>query len=236
MKFFKTPTSEGFEDIRNRFHRLRAFTEYDGTDQMENLETSLQKWQSDINYQIAEEPGTLLHTAVRIECEKTVSVLIKYGAIIDMPALRSLQTPLHHSVIISHEKIINLLLQKGANPNSTDFAKFTPLHMACLNMAAKIVKILLEYGANMYLKIDAKFVTSNHLPYNDGQKYSALEVVMVSDLENIACMKTILYHEHIENFGQKIPQSVHPTSNKDFLKYLSNVISMNNEIEDLILN
>ena len=188
MKLFKTPTRVGFEDIRNRFHCLRAFTESVGVDKLEDLEMRLKKWLSDINYQIAEEPGTLLHTAVWKECEKTVSLLIKYGAIIDMPAIRSLQTPLHHSVVISHEKIMKILLQNGANPNSTDQLNFTPLHMACLNKAAKIVKILLEYGANMYLKIDAKFVTSNHLPYNDGQKYSALEVVMVSDLENIALL------------------------------------------------
>ena len=111
--------------------------------------------------------------------------------------------------------------------------------MACLNKTAKIVKILLEYGANVYSKIDANF-SNNPPPHNDeqdGQKYSALEVVMVHDLENIACMKTILYHEHIEDkFGHKLQHPVHPTSNKDFLKYLSNVISMNNEIEDLILN
>ena len=109
MKFFKTPTSEGFEDIRNRFHCLRAFTESVGVDKLEDLEMRLKKWLSDINYQIAEEPGTLLHTAVWKECEKTVSVLIKYGAIIDMPSLTTLQTPLHHSVVMSHEKIIKIL-------------------------------------------------------------------------------------------------------------------------------
>ena len=198
MKLFKTSTNAAFEDIKNRFQHLRTFTEYDGTDQLANLETCLQKWQTDINYQIAEEPGTLLHTAVRKECEKTVSLLIKYGAIIDMPSLSSLQTPLHHSVVISHEIIIEILLQNGANPNSADFINFTPLHMACLNKSAKILNILLGYGANVYSKIDAHFVTSNHPSYN-GQKYSALEVVMVNELGNIACMKTILYHGHNEN-------------------------------------
>ena len=43
MKLFKTPTSVGFEDIRNRFHCLRAFTESVGVTQIGKSRNAFEK-------------------------------------------------------------------------------------------------------------------------------------------------------------------------------------------------
>ena len=60
-------------------------------------------------------------------------------------------TPLHLSVIKGNPKIINLLLEKGANPNALSLSKNqTPLHYSYLNQndnTDEIIKNLINHGA-----------------------------------------------------------------------------------------
>ena len=219
------------EDIADRYQHLLAFTEREGFTHFEKFETCLKIWHSDINYQIAEEPGTLLDMAVRKGCEKTVSLLIKYGAILDMPALNTLSTPLHHSVVLENEKIIKILLQSGASPNAPDFINSTPLHRACMKGSSRFVKILLDYGANMFSKMN-DYMTSDH-PDHNGQNNSVLEVALLVVPKQLDCMKTIIYHGHIEDkMACKFEKPVHPRKNEEFMKYLDNAITLNNEMVD----
>lgn len=220
------------EDIADRYQHLLAFTEREGFTHFEKFETCLKIWHGDINYQIAEEPGTLLDMAVRKGCEKTVSLLIKYGAILDMPALNTLKTPLHHSVILENEKITEILLQNGASPIAPDFINCTPLHDICMKGDSKFVKLLLDYGANSSSKMN-DFLTSDHPDYN-GQNNSALEVAMSGGVYiHIHCMKTIMYHGHVEDkMVSKLQKPLHPRKNEEFLKYLDNVITIKHEIVD----
>ena len=61
-------------------------------------------------------------------------------------------TPLHLSVIIGNVEIINLLLEKGANPNALTLSKNqSPLHLCYINQNEnldEIIKILKAHGAN----------------------------------------------------------------------------------------
>ena len=95
-------------------------------------------------------------------------------------------TPLHLGVIKGNIKIINLLLEKGSNPNSLSLSKNqTPLHFSYLNQNENtdyIIKYLINHGAKEnildinnkkpsdYLNINLNTSNSNnslHIKYNN---------------------------------------------------------------------
>jgi ankyrin repeat protein len=45
-------------------------------------------------------------------------------------------------------EVVNLLLQRGADPNLQDSGRFTPLHLAAMMEDQAFVVALLEYGAD----------------------------------------------------------------------------------------
>jgi hypothetical protein len=57
-------------------------------------------------------------------------------------------TPLHNAALNGHLKIVGILLNFGADPNSKGFNEETPLHDATANGHKNVVKKLLQYGAN----------------------------------------------------------------------------------------
>jgi len=105
------------------------------------------------------EGNTLLHTAAKFNCPKSLKVLLGFGALIDKKNCYGL-TPLHHAVSQRHEAIVLQLLRHGANPNTTNNEELTSLYMAITNRRkiknnpqniskqVRIVKSLLDYGAD----------------------------------------------------------------------------------------
>jgi uncharacterized protein len=81
---------------------------------------------------------------------ETVKYLINAGAVLNSSAL-NLQgsTPLHSATTAGHLKVVILLLNHNANPNSHDNNGFTPLHIACQNGNTRMIRSLLFNGADM---------------------------------------------------------------------------------------
>ncbi len=55
--------------------------------------------------------------------------------------------PMYAASQCGHDKVVELLLQKGTNPNSQCMNGYTPLHMASLQGHTKIVQLLLQADA-----------------------------------------------------------------------------------------
>lgn len=225
-----------------KLKKLHKFTRYEGVDKLTKLKNSLDKpgWHYLINQQfecsgVELENGTLLTSAVIKGCEATVSLLIKYGAMIDLPDLLGLRTPLHDSVRqLRHgsEKITEILLQNGANPNVIDVINCSPIHYASMKGDCETIKMLLCFGANINAKMNDPFVDSDSPAYN-GRKKTALEITMCPySMEpryrhkGIDCIKTIMYHGH-HNQDEPFPTPIHPNKNKEFATFLKNPVKMN---------
>ena len=56
--------------------------------------------------------------------------------------------PLHFAVISNNEKLVELLLQKGSDPNHKDVQGNTPYHIASLEPSLEICKLLEKYNGD----------------------------------------------------------------------------------------
>lgn len=92
---------------------------------------------------------TLLHEAVRGCNEPVVRSLLDRGA--DVAAMDyKLYTPLLTAVQHGDKalNIVELLLERGADPQDRDYVNRTALHLAAANKGAKTIELLLERGAD----------------------------------------------------------------------------------------
>lgn len=129
---------------------------------------------------------TPLHHAVEGGCEKIVRILLKYGAKID--ALNYwCTTPLSSAADLGknylkdvsrtthsteeYAKIVELLIEKGADVNNIEKYGDTPLHHAVESGCEKIVRILLKHGA----KIDA-VNCARETPHDVAKKLGKTEI------------------------------------------------------------
>ncbi len=81
--------------------------------------------------------------------------LVKAGASVNAHSQNELKvTPLQSAVAARHSKIVELLLEHGADPNVRQAGGFTPLHAAAQNGDADIIRILLFGGAVLNSKND----------------------------------------------------------------------------------
>lgn len=83
---------------------------------------------------------------------RSVLLLVSSGADVNVKRNDDTRrTPLHDAVV-KDKKIVQLLLDYGANPNPKDSFGWTPLHIAADRGKVNIGKILLESGANPLIK------------------------------------------------------------------------------------
>jgi hypothetical protein len=94
-----------------------------------------------------------LHVAVETADVATVSSLINSGVDVNSRNAEG-STALHlacsaNSSTAEHAKIVQLLLEAGANPNVADDSSDTPLHVAVSFSRTEVVQQLLQHGAKL---------------------------------------------------------------------------------------
>lgn len=81
--------------------------------------------------------------------------LIKAGAPVNAAARNERKAaPIHSAAAAGHEKIVELLLKHGADPNISEQGGHTPLHIAAQNGDQQTIRALLYGGADMALRND----------------------------------------------------------------------------------
>ena len=79
--------------------------------------------------------------------------LIKAGAPINSPSRNGLKAaPIQSAVAAGHEKVVQMLLRLGADPNAREQGGYTPLHAATQNGDEDMIRLLLYGGADLTLK------------------------------------------------------------------------------------
>lgn len=89
----------------------------------------------------------LILTAVRKESVQTIAVLVSFGA--DLNICWNKTTPLYEAMKSGSMKLVEVLLEKGADPSFQDESCQTPLHFAIKTGNLELFKFLLEKGANL---------------------------------------------------------------------------------------
>lgn len=93
-------------------------------------------------------PYEALYTAAQAGDTLKVKSLLSDGADVHRQTTLRGDTALSASAERGHDKVVTLLLQAGADPNSRNKSSWRPLHFAARNGHAGTVRILLASGAN----------------------------------------------------------------------------------------
>ncbi|KAM4531292.1 ankyrin repeat and SOCS box protein 16 [Odontesthes bonariensis] len=109
---------------------------------------------ADINVRSRESRLTPLHVAARRGLEEHVELFLSHGADV-LATNREGETPLNASCSGAERpseagrylRVIQMLLDAGANPRTAGRKQHTPLHNACANCSSRIVDVLLQHGA-----------------------------------------------------------------------------------------
>jgi hypothetical protein len=100
--------------------------------------------------------ATSLYYAASFGIEHVVKGLLEEGAEIDGTGGRLGATAFHAAALRGHVKVMNILFQKGADPNKVDFINQTALQSAALVNNPEVIKYLLEHGANPLARDDRR--------------------------------------------------------------------------------
>lgn len=83
---------------------------------------------------------------IELDFFQTINVNVEgYELIMEL----NMGTPLHMAVELGNERIVNLLIEKGAPINAGDKCLLTPLHWAVDKSNVKLVKLLIEKSADI---------------------------------------------------------------------------------------
>ena len=83
----------------------------------------------------------------------TTEYLIKAGAPINSHSRNELRAaPIQSAVAAGHERVVQMLLRLGADPNAREQGGYTPLHAATQNGNEDMIRILLYGGADLTLR------------------------------------------------------------------------------------
>ncbi|KAK6473449.1 inactive serine/threonine-protein kinase TEX14-like [Huso huso] len=95
-------------------------------------------------------PGALLHQHVRERSLHKLEKQLKKG--VDVDTVNNLgQTPLFCASLLSLAKVVDVLLQYGANPNHRCDDRSTPVHAAAFSCSPWILSALLDVGGDLRL-------------------------------------------------------------------------------------
>lgn len=109
---------------------------------------------ADVNARMRESRFTPMHVAARRGLEEHVELFLKHGADV-LATSQEGETPLNTACCGAERpseagrylRVIQKLLDAGANPRTAGRKQHTPLHNACSNCSARIVEVLLQHGA-----------------------------------------------------------------------------------------
>jgi ankyrin repeat protein len=90
---------------------------------------------------------SLLHFTVKLNLFDIVQLLVTYHAKVNS-GNKADETPLIYAIKKKNVKMVEYLLQHGADPNSIYDSGIISLHLAAVNNLQDIVEILLKFGAN----------------------------------------------------------------------------------------
>jgi ankyrin repeat protein len=83
-----------------------------------------------------------------------VELLLRVGAEVDSPSKNPMHVrPLHSAIANRRTAIARLLIEHGADVNSTQADDFTPLHEAAQNGLLEVTRLLLDRGAHVNARL-----------------------------------------------------------------------------------
>ncbi len=96
---------------------------------------------------------TPLHSAAYSRNLATAEQLLNLKARVDVRTKKQNNNALLDAVIMGHKELVQLLLEKGSDPNVVTTKKETPLMIAARNGDIEITKLLLKHNANPKQKV-----------------------------------------------------------------------------------
>ena len=90
----------------------------------------------------------ILEAAAQCNAKMVMRLLDENPALINFSLPEYEQQPLHEAAHWGCKKVVELLLDRGAEINALDHRRMTPLHHAAETAETKVVKTLLKRGAN----------------------------------------------------------------------------------------
>lgn len=109
---------------------------------------------ADVNARMRGSRLTPLHVAARHGLEELVELFLKHGADVKATSCEG-ETPLNAACAGAERpseagrylRVVQQLLEAGAEPRTAGKKKHTPLHNACSNCSPRIAELLLQHGA-----------------------------------------------------------------------------------------
>ena len=127
-------------------------------------------------------------TSKKNQFQNTVISLINKGAAVEFtPEINSIQQPLHLAAFRGHTRIVQKLLEVGANPNALSQENATPIYDALVQGHLEVVKLLVKNGAN---------ITGLTLYSSSIGKVVPLLVILLLEYHR-HFSTTILYYSHL---------------------------------------
>ena len=92
--------------------------------------------------------GTALFEAASNGRTDIVQLLLPYWDLHHYSDDETGWAPLHEATALNHKNVVELLLERGSDPNRSTIKGWTPLHLASRRGEEEMVKLLLRKGAN----------------------------------------------------------------------------------------
>ncbi len=128
-----------------------------------------------------EQPISLQEAAASGEIDK-VEALISKGVDVNVREWGSLKTALHYAVEKRHEKVVELLLVKGADTDARDAFSATPLHYAVERGYKEMVELLIVNGAEVNAKDKWGYTPLYYAIWNEDKDMIRLLVAKGADV------------------------------------------------------
>jgi hypothetical protein len=139
------------------------------------------------NLDLVDYPGckTAFHYAIETKNKAIFEMLLAAQSDVNVTSLH--EAPLHIAVEIGSEEFVQMLLQRGANPNLKNYLGHTPLHLAVEKNLYGIAKILLAHPAtNLNIKNKRNLTALDLALHQDMQRLFSQHTAAILTPQQIA--------------------------------------------------